>query len=114
MKPTRKHRTTLLVSALCRVCPKTWDGANAQACAARHCDATGHATRVDSRMVVDYGEEADGMQRGLFDGVTVSDELARANRGDQARIVDAECVKALEATSEIALPDYPAGGTPWL
>lgn len=100
MKPTRKHRTTLLVSALCRVCPKTWDGANAQACAARHCDATGHATRVDSRMVVDYGEEADVGQGDLFGGVTVSDELARANREEQARIVDAECVKACEAWAE--------------
>ncbi len=66
MKPTRKHRTTLVVSAICRVCPKTWDGANAQACAARHCDATSHATRVDSRMVVDYGEEADVGQGDLF------------------------------------------------
>ena len=65
---TRKHRTTTLAKAMCRVCAKTWEGPNAQAVAARHTDATTHATRVDVSMVVEYGEEPQG-QPGLFDGV---------------------------------------------
>ena len=54
---------------MCRVCAKTWEGANAQAVAARHTDATTHATRVEVSMVVEYGEEPEN-QPGLFDGVT--------------------------------------------
>lgn len=66
---TRKHRTVTLARSLCRVCAKTWEGANAQAVAARHTDATSHATRVEVNMVVEYGEEPEN-QPGLFDGVT--------------------------------------------
>ena len=69
MKSARKHRTTTLARSLCRVCAKTWEGANAQAVAARHTDATSHATRVEVSMVVEYGEEPEA-QPGLFDGVT--------------------------------------------
>ena len=68
---TRKHRTTTLARAFCRVCAKTWEGPNAQAVAARHTDATSHATRVEVSMVVEYGEEPEN-QPGLFDGVTAS------------------------------------------
>ena len=91
MKSARKHRTTTLARSLCRVCAKTWEGANAQAVAARHTDATSHATRVEVNMVVEYGEEPE-KQPGLFDGVMAE----------------------TEATSDIASPDYPTGGTPWL
>ena len=50
MKSARKHRTVTLARSLCRVCAKTWEGANAQAVAARHTDATSHATRVEVNM----------------------------------------------------------------
>jgi len=66
---TRKHRTVTNAKASCRVCAKTWAGPNAMAVAARHTDATNHATRVEVHMVVEYGEEPEN-QPGLFDGVT--------------------------------------------
>ncbi len=43
----------------CHICHKgqaVWFGANAQAVAARHYDATGHATWVDVTIMWEYGE----------------------------------------------------------
>jgi len=55
----RRYSTSRTIMAGCFVCNGSdaiWHGPNAQAVAARHHDATGHATWADVAMTVYYGE----------------------------------------------------------
>lgn len=55
-----------------------WTGGNAQGVAARHHDATGHATWCDVYMGVRYGEQAsDARQTDIEDAISASATSAR-------------------------------------
>ena len=60
-KPRVRYTGITAVIAGCRVCSPdgsaTWESKNAQAVAARHHDATGHTTWVNSILSIQYGED---------------------------------------------------------
>lgn len=63
----RKTSTSRSVMAGCFECwgsEAHWFGQNAQGVAARHHDATGHATWADIAMSVFYGEDKEGASAG--------------------------------------------------
>lgn len=69
---SRATSTSATVSAGCFVCngaTAMWSSKNAQAVAARHHDATGHATWADQVLLIRYGE-AQASHPDLFEEVT--------------------------------------------
>ena len=59
-RETRVGRTLQGGCFICHGTDAVWFGPNAQGVAARHHDATGHATWVDIAMFVRYGDEKEG------------------------------------------------------
>lgn len=53
----QKHSTVTAASAGCSECEKSWKGANAVSCAARHHDSSGHSTWAEQVLYTEYGEK---------------------------------------------------------
>lgn len=69
-RPTATTRTIAAGCAMCHGLGTGWIGANAQALAAKHCDATGHPTWCDIALSIRYGaEEADNRQIDIEDAI---------------------------------------------
>ncbi|WP_206432194.1 hypothetical protein [Sphingomonas sp. ABOLF] len=91
------------VRAGCFVCNGTdpmWTGGNAQGVAARHHDASGHATWCDVYMGVRYGEQApDARQIDIEDAISAS---ARSGGEPDAAPLPVPDAPAVAAASESA------------
>lgn len=72
-RPTSTSREVTAGCFVCRGSEAIWTGGNAQGVAARHHDATGHATWCDVYLQVQYGVEApDTRQVELEDAIAAS------------------------------------------
>lgn len=76
----RAAKTSRIVKAGCCVCHGTavhWAGANAQAVAARHHDATGHETWAEMHLIARYGQDApDARQIDIEDAIAAQTDCS--------------------------------------
>lgn len=73
-RPTVTTRTIAAGCSTCHGQGTGWTGPNAQALAAKHCDATGHPTWCDTHLSVRYGNaQPDTRQIDIEDAIREAD-----------------------------------------
>ena len=117
-RPTFTSRDVRAGCFVCNGCEAMWTGGNAQGVAARHHDATKHATWSDVYMSVRYGEQAADDRQ-----TDIEDAIASASSGDAPGCApltdpDAPAVPAADVSASIRPPSrdtrsrLPAGARP--